>query len=109
MSSNLAERTRELGINDSCRPTPVLRQRSQERARAYNKPTLNGRRARKPWTEQEIAEIWDTSRTTGQIAIDIGRSRDAVFAARRAFATKAPEGYRHNGCTKGMVARYLTF
>lgn len=91
------------GIHASHRSTPAIRQRSQDRAKAYNKPTLGGRRAGMPWTEQEIAQIWDTSRTTGQIAIDIGRSRDAVFVARRRYATKAPKGYVHNGFKKGEV------
>lgn len=52
--------------------------------------------SRKPWTEQEIAMIWDTSYTNLQLAAKLGRSYQAIAQARVRYAVRKPADYVPN-------------
>lgn len=69
-----------------------------------NDETRGRSHERKRWTEQEIMAIWDSSRTTMQIASFLCRSKSAVMGARYKFASKAPGDYVHNGQRRAILS-----
>jgi len=76
------------------------RNRLKKFQKQWNQKTQGRLNHSKQWTEQEIAILWDTTRTTKEIAKKLQRSWYAIGAARARFQSKQPTDYIHNGNPK---------
>lgn len=77
--------------------------RSVKRTKKKNDKTRDREHHRKPWTEQEIALLWNTAYTMQELAFKLQRTYLAIGNARRRFATRKPSDYYHNGCRKAQL------
>lgn len=90
--------------NDQNRDKTEIIRKSCALHKKWNDATLGRLNHGKKWTEQEIDMIWDTSCTTRELSEKLQRSFKSISTARHRYASKAPEGYRHNGNRKADLS-----
>jgi len=67
------------------------------RTRRQNQATLGRECHGSPWTEQEIAKLWQPGQTAMEIANALRRSYHSVKRARSRFLARCPVDYVHIG------------